>query len=76
MSGDGARKTFGCDGKVDYGSWAAAARVAKRARRKGRAAGVILAPYHCTICGGFHLYSADQLQRRQEKRRKGKKVWL
>lgn len=44
MSGDGARKTFGCDGKVDYGSWAAAARVAKRARRKGRAAGVILAP--------------------------------
>lgn len=76
MSVDGARKAYGCDDKVDYGSWSAAARVAKRSRRKGRAAGMILAPYRCKICGGFHLSSHDQLQRRQEKRRKGKKVWL
>lgn len=73
---DGVRKAFGCDGKVDYGSWSAAEKVAKRARRKSRAAGVILAPYHCKICGGFHLSSRDQLQRRQERRRHGKKVWL
>lgn len=65
-----ARRAYGCDGKVDYGSWSAAERVAKRSRWKGRSAGVVMVPYRCKTCSGYHLSSLDGLERQRSKRDK------
>lgn len=64
------RKRYGCDDKVNYGSWQNAERVARRARQKGRAAGHIMAPYHCHSCGGTHLTTVDPLQRKVDRMNK------
>lgn len=64
------RRAYGCDGKIDYGSWRNAERVAKYSRYKGRAAGAILVPYRCKVCSGFHLMSLDGVERRQQRRDK------
>jgi hypothetical protein len=70
----GDQRSYGCNGKVDYGSWSAAERVARRARQKGRSAGVVMIPYRCKICGGHHLSSLDGLERKRTKRdRRGEK---
>lgn len=62
------RRVYGCNGKVDYGSWSAATRVAKQARGKGRSAGTIMTPYRCKVCSGFHLTSSDGLERQRNRR--------
>lgn len=59
---------YGCESKIDYGSWSAAERVAKRSRWKGRSAGTIMAPYHCKVCGGYHLKSVDGTEREARRR--------
>ncbi len=69
-----ASRTYGCENKNDYRSWRDAERVAKRSRRKGRAAGVVMTPYRCKLCGGYHLASLDNLERdrrKHDKRHKG-----
>lgn len=64
------QRAYGCNGKEDYGTWSAAERVAKRSRMKGRSAGVVMVPYRCKICSGYHLTSLDGLERKRSKRDK------
>lgn len=58
----------GCEYKVSYSSWSEAERVARRARQKGRGAGLILAPYRCKLCsGGYHLTTVDPVLKGESK---------
>lgn len=66
--GNTMRREYGCDNKVNFGTWSNAERQARRARQKGRGAGHILAPYRCHFCGGYHLTTVDPLQKKVDRR--------
>ena len=50
-----------CGTKTRWASYALAERQAKKMRRKGKGR---LAPYHCTLCKGFHV--GEQFFREKE----------
>lgn len=54
----------GCEGKVQYMSWA---RAAQDARWSKRERGLHLDPYHCHFCGYVHLGRPTFRQRRRLK---------
>lgn len=60
------RRVSGCDGKVPFSSWDAAAQVAKRHLNGGRKPRKV---YHCA-CGFFHLGDAAPGARRARQKRR------
>lgn len=46
-----------CAGKKTFDSFALASRIAARSRRRGGRKSERLAPYHCRLCGSWHVGS-------------------